>query len=105
LKIDHLFKFNESLSEIVCKPNGQKILFRGLDDPLKITSISVDVGMPSWAWFEEAYQCEDMGAVDTVIVSSMSYAALGVMSAIFSFLMIPIILRASRAQRRELNRS
>mgnify|MGYP001308167155 CR=1 FL=1 len=39
------------------------------------------------------------------IVSSMSYAALGVMSAVFSFLMIPIILRSSRAQRRELNRS
>ena len=51
LKVDHLFKFNESLPEIVYKPTGQKILFRGLDDPLKITSISVDVGMLSWAWF------------------------------------------------------
>ena len=69
LKVDHLFKFNESLPEIVYKPTGQKILFRGLDDPLKITSISVDVGMLSWAWFEEAYQFEDMGAVDTVIES------------------------------------
>lgn len=30
LKVDHLFKFNESLPEIVYKPTGQKILFRGL---------------------------------------------------------------------------
>lgn len=69
LGVDHLFRFNESLPEIVYIPTGQKILFRGLDDPLKITSISVDVGMLSWAWFEEAYQFEDMGAVDTVIES------------------------------------
>src|SRR5699024_12297570 len=37
--------------------------------PLKITSITVDVGILSWAWLEEAYQFEDMAAVDTVIES------------------------------------
>lgn len=51
LGVSHLFKFNESLPEITYKPTGQKILFRGLDDPLKITSITVDVGILSWAWF------------------------------------------------------
>lgn len=69
LKVSHLFKFNESMPEITYLPTGQKILFRGLDDPLKITSITVDVGILSWAWFEEAYQFEDMAAVDTVIES------------------------------------
>lgn len=69
LRVGHLFKFNESMPEITYMPTGQKILFRGLDDPLKITSISVDVGILSWAWFEEAYQFEDMSAVDTVIES------------------------------------
>lgn len=69
LKVGHLFKFNESMPEITYMPTGQKILFRGLDDPLKITSISVDVGILSWAYFEEAYQIEDMGAFDTVVES------------------------------------
>lgn len=69
LKVGHLFKFNESMPEITYLPTGQKILFRGLDDPLKITSISVDVGILCWVWFEEAYQFESMDAVDTVVES------------------------------------
>ncbi|WP_342029089.1 phage terminase large subunit, partial [Streptococcus pneumoniae] len=44
-------KFNESLPEITIKATGQKILFRGLDDELKITSITVDIGSLCWAWF------------------------------------------------------
>lgn len=35
---------------------GQKILFRGLDDGLKITSISVDYGVLCFVWIEEAYE-------------------------------------------------
>lgn len=69
LQVDSLFKFNESLPEITYIPTGQKILFRGLDNPLKITSITVDVGILSWVWIEEAYELEDMGAFDTLIES------------------------------------
>lgn len=69
LRVDSLFKFNESLPEITYIPTGQKILFRGLDNPLKITSITVDVGILSFVWFEEAYELEDMSAMDTVIES------------------------------------
>ncbi len=67
--VAHLFKFNESLPEITYKPTGQKILFRGLDDELKITSITVDVGILSWAWFEEAYQIESEDKFRTVVES------------------------------------
>ena len=35
---------------------GQKILFRGLDDTLKVTSITVEKGTLCWAWLEEAYE-------------------------------------------------
>lgn len=69
LQVSHLFKFNESLPEITYIPTGQKILFRGLDDPLKITSISVDVGILCWVWAEEAYQLESPDAFDTVVES------------------------------------
>lgn len=69
LKVNHLFKFNESLPEITVKATGQKILFRGLDDELKITSITVDVGILCWAWFEEAYQIETEDKFSTVVES------------------------------------
>lgn len=69
LRVTHLFKFNESLPEITVKATGQKILFRGLDDELKITSITVDVGILCWAWFEEAYQIETEDKFSTVVES------------------------------------
>lgn len=50
LGVARYFRFNESLPEITVKATGQKILFRGLDDPLKITSITVDKGILSWLW-------------------------------------------------------
>ncbi|CVL56081.1 PBSX family phage terminase large subunit [Staphylococcus epidermidis] len=69
LGVTHLFKFNDSLPEITYKPTGQKILFRGLDDPLKITSITVENGILCWAWFEEAYQIETFDKFSTVVES------------------------------------
>ena len=42
--------------EMTRKSTGQKILFRGLDDVLKITSITVEKGTLCWAWLEEAYE-------------------------------------------------
>lgn len=67
--VSHLFRFNESLPEITVKATGQKILFRGLDDPLKITSITVDTGLLSWLWVEEAYQVENQDKFDTLVES------------------------------------
>lgn len=45
---------------------GQKIFFRGFDDPLNITSFSVSVGVLCWAWFEEAFQIESESDFDKV---------------------------------------
>ena len=56
LKVDAWWEFKESPLEAIYKPTGQKIYFRGLDDPLKVTSITVDVGVLCWAWLEEAYE-------------------------------------------------
>ena len=69
LGVSDLFQFNESLPEITVKATGQKILFRGLDDPLKITSITVDVGILSWLLVEEAYQIETQEKFETLIES------------------------------------
>ena len=59
LKVDAWWDFKESPLEATYKPTGQKIYFRGLDDPLKVTSITVDVGVLCWAWLEEAYEVMD----------------------------------------------
>ena len=55
-QVAHLWTFTLNPLEATYKPTGQKILFRGLDDPLKVTSITVDVGCLCWGWIEEAYE-------------------------------------------------
>lgn len=54
--LDKYFEFTVSPMQIIRKETGQKILFRGLDDGLKITSISVDIGVLCFVWIEEAYE-------------------------------------------------
>lgn len=56
LKVDDYWECTLNPLEITYKPTGQKILFRGLDDPLKVTSISVTTGVLCWLWIEEAYE-------------------------------------------------
>lgn len=56
LGVEKMFDCKESPLEITYRKTGQKILFRGLDDPQKITSISVSVGHLCWLWIEEAYE-------------------------------------------------
>lgn len=56
LGVDAYWDFKESPLEMTYKPTGQKIYFRGLDDPLKVTSITVEVGCLCWMWIEEAYE-------------------------------------------------
>lgn len=56
LQVDQYWSYTTSPLEITYIPTGQKILFRGLDDPLKVTSISVDKGFLCWCWIEEAYE-------------------------------------------------
>ena len=64
LKVDNCFKCSTSPLEITYKPTGQKILFRGLDDPLKVTSITVEVGSLCRLWIEEAYEITSEDAFD-----------------------------------------
>ena len=65
-------EWNITLSplEMTRKRTGQKILFRGLDDPLKVTSITVEKGYLCWAWLEEAYEVmkeDDFNVLDESI--------------------------------------
>ena len=56
LGLDSHFECRISPMQIIRRSTGQKILFRGLDDGLKITSISVEYGVLCFVWIEEAYE-------------------------------------------------
>lgn len=66
LGVSHLWRCTQSPLEITYKPTGQKIYFRGLDDPLKLTSITVEHGYLCWVWCEEAYQIVNEKDFDTL---------------------------------------
>lgn len=70
LGVDDYWQATNSPLELIYRPTGQKILFRGLDDPLKVTSISVDKGIICFLWIEEAYEVmkeEDFDMLDESI--------------------------------------
>ena len=50
LKVSHLWKNTISPLEMVYKPTGQKIIFKGFDDWQKLASTTVDKGHLCWVW-------------------------------------------------------
>lgn len=66
LGVDAWWDIKESPLEMTYTPTGQKIYFRGLDDPLKVTSITVEIGVLCWAWLEEAYEVTKESDFDTL---------------------------------------
>lgn len=56
LGLTEWFKTSISPMEITYKPTGQRIVFRGLDDPLKLKSTKFTIGYCAIAWFEEIDQ-------------------------------------------------
>lgn len=59
LGVNAYWRARVSPLELEYMPTGQKILFRGLDDPLKVTSITVKHGVLCWGWLEEAYEVDE----------------------------------------------
>ena len=66
LLVDDKWQIKESPLEMTYLPTGQKIYFRGLDDPLKVTSITVDIGYLCWMWIEESYEIMSEAEFDTI---------------------------------------
>ena len=56
LGLGEKFRCTQSPLQCVYLPTGQRILFRGLDDPQKIKSIKLPFGYIGIVWFEEADQ-------------------------------------------------
>lgn len=56
LGVAHLWHNTVSPMEMTYKPTGQKILFRGFDDVLKLASTTVSKGYLNFVWIEEAFE-------------------------------------------------
>ncbi len=72
--VSHLWRNTVSPMEMVYIPTGQKILFRGFDDVLKLASTTVSKGYLCWVWIEEAYEIEsetDFEKLDLSVPRSM----------------------------------
>lgn len=68
--VDSYWKATLSPLELVYLPTKQRIIFRGLDDPLKLTSISTECGSICFVLIEEAYEItkeEDFDFIDESI--------------------------------------
>lgn len=57
--------------ELIYKPTGQKIMFRGADDPMKIKSIKVPFGYIAVTHFEEKDQFAGRREIRTILQSTM----------------------------------
>ena len=66
LKVNHLWRVPKGEHTLTYLPTGQQILFAGLDDPLKLTSITVAQGYLNFVWIEEAFQIEKQEMFETL---------------------------------------
>ena len=57
--------------ELVRKGTGQRILFRGCDDPRKLKSVKFQKGYPKFIWYEEADEFSGMAEIRSMNQSLM----------------------------------
>ena len=69
LQVSHLWQCNVSPMEMTYIQTGQKILFRGFDDVLKLASTTVPKGYLCWVWIEEAFEIESEADFDKLDLS------------------------------------
>ena len=69
LQLEKWFKATVSPMEITYIPTGQKIVFRGMDDPLKMKGVKFTKGYCAIQWFEELDQIETWDNVSSALRS------------------------------------
>ena len=75
LGVEAKWRIKESPLEMTLRGTGQKIHFRGLDEPLKVASITTEKGALCWMWIEEAYEISresDFNTLDESIRGAMA---------------------------------
>jgi len=69
LGLEAYFHARVSPMEITYKPTGQRIVFRGADDPLKLKGVKFTKGYAALIWFEELDQFDGIEAVRSILNS------------------------------------
>ena len=69
LNVSALWNNTVSPLEMIYKPTGQKIIFRGFDDVLKLASTTVSKGYLNYVWIEEAFEIADEADFDLLDLS------------------------------------
>ena len=69
LGVEKYFKCLKSPMTIIYQPTGQRVYFRGLDDPTKVKSIRTKTGYMKYAWFEEVSQMDGMETIRNICQS------------------------------------
>ncbi|MCL1988876.1 MAG: PBSX family phage terminase large subunit [Firmicutes bacterium] len=71
LGVSQHFKIKKSPLEVIFTPTGQRIMFRGGDEPAKIKSIRPPFGYFGVTWFEELDQFRNRQEIRTILQSTM----------------------------------
>jgi len=69
LGVEGMFRFMVSPMQAIYIPTGQKIIFKGADNPLKVKSINLGEGYIKYAWFEEVDQFSGYEEVRNILQS------------------------------------
>ena len=93
LGLRELFRLRVSPMEIRYLPTGQRILFRGADDPGKSKSIKLSEGYFGYLWFEELSEFRGMQDVRTIKASVLRGLPAGARSVTFYSYNPPISAR------------
>ena len=71
LAVEKEWELKIGAMELIRKGNGQRILFRGCDDPRKLKSIKFQRGYAGYIWFEEADEFSGMAEIRSIQQSLM----------------------------------
>ena len=66
LQMSLFWKVTSSPAEVVYLPTGQKVICRGLDEPLKLKSIKAAFGYFKYLWFEEGQEYDGLKEMRSV---------------------------------------
>lgn len=69
LGLEEYFKTRVSPMEITYLPTGQRIVFRGADDPVKLKGVKFTRGYAAIVWFEETDQFDGIEAIRSILNS------------------------------------
>ena len=71
LGVSEFWKAKKNPLDLIYKPTGQRIMFRGADDPMKIKSIKVPFGYIGYTHFEEKDQFGGRAELRNILQSTM----------------------------------